>query len=75
MPRIAAFIFWLGILALLVVIGWQTATYLKGGIWPSLSDIDGLKFLELEWAYSPQDWLWPHNVVGHLNLGLGICII
>jgi hypothetical protein len=75
MARVAAFIFWIGILALPTVLGWQTAVYLKDDTWPSLSVIDGLKFLDLEWAYYPHVWLWPHNVLGHLNLGLGICVI
>lgn len=55
----------------LYVIGLQCVSYLRDGYWTSYSIIELLKWLEIDWASYPQDWLGLHQLMGRIPLSLG----
>lgn len=63
-----------GIISLVGIMGWQGYTYLQFGDWTPVSIIDGLQYLEFEWATTPDNWLGLHNILGWFHLGIGILL-
>jgi hypothetical protein len=64
-----------GIVAAIGILGWQVYTYLKLGIWQSLSVITALLWLNIDWARSPHDWLGVYKVLDGMPLSLAAFLI
>jgi len=45
------------------IFGWQIYMYLMDGEWTSLSVINALRWLDIEWAFSPTRWLGVHKML------------
>jgi hypothetical protein len=41
----------------LLILGWQVYGYLRQAVWQPVSAIDALRYLNMNWAIAPTDWL------------------
>ena len=73
----------IGILILLLVVGavagacvfaFQAYTFLKSGVWPSISILTALQWTKFPWAHNPTDWLGLHELLGSLSLAPSLSI-
>jgi len=62
----------LGFFGALGIWGWQILRYLKVGEWPSLSVIDVMRSLKIEWAYAPDAWIGVHKILNECPLALAL---
>ena len=52
------------------VLGWQVYEYLKLGVWTPISIITALEWMQVQWAYSPNDWVGLHNIFQKIPLSV-----
>lgn len=62
----------IGVLCGLAVVGWQAYYWLRHSAWVPLSVVDGLRFIGVEWARSPRDWIGLWKVFDFLPLAVGV---
>lgn len=55
------------------VLGWQVYEYLKVGVWVPISIITALEWMQVQWAFSPNDWVGLHNILKKLPLSAAMC--
>ena len=52
------------------LLGWQVYEYLRYNIWPSVSVITALGWMNIRWAFNPTDWLGLYNILIKTPLSL-----
>lgn len=52
------------------VLLFQAYTYLRYGMWPPISLIDGLSLVNFGWATNPTDWKGLHKILSKIPLSL-----
>ena len=52
------------------LLGWQVYEYLRYNIWPSVSVITALGWMNIRWAFNPTDWLGLYNILIKIPLSL-----
>lgn len=69
----------LGLMAAVLIAGYQLYGYLKHGVWVALSVIDGLLYLSSNkpspWLLYPDDWVGLHKLLEETPLALSAVII
>jgi hypothetical protein len=69
----------LGLMAAVLIVGYQAYGYLKHGTWIELSTIDGLLYLSSNkpspWLLYPYDWVGLHKLLEKTPLALSAVII
>jgi hypothetical protein len=66
----AIFFLLCAILGPIISLSYQILKYLKTGFWPSLSIIDIMKYFEINWATSPNDWFGLWQILNFLNFSI-----
>ena len=54
------------------VLGWQAYGYLRFGVWTPISIITVLEWMQIQWAYSPTDWVGLHNIFQSIPLSVAM---
>jgi hypothetical protein len=54
------------------VLGWQVYEYLRLGVWTPISIITALEWMQVQWAYSPNDWVGLHNILEKMPLSMAM---
>ena len=54
---------------------YQVYNYLKAGYWQSISIIDALKSVDIQWAVYPQDWVGLWSVLDFVPLSIFILFL
>jgi hypothetical protein len=61
-----------GFICALGVLGYQIFLYLRIGKWYSFSLITGLRWLNVQWAFYPSEWIGVYKILDDFPLSLGI---
>lgn len=64
-----------GMLAGLLLGGWQALTWLQLGWWPDLSVLHGLQWLGMHWASSPTGWSDLYTMLDSIPLAVALPVI
>ena len=64
----------LGLFGGLGMLGYQIYMYLRSGEWYSFSVITGLRWLNVQWAFYPKEWIGLYKILDDFPLSLGIFI-
>ena len=59
----------------IAVFGWQIYEYLRFSIWPAVSIISALVWMDIAWAVYPTDWIGLHNILGKISLALALEVL
>ncbi len=59
----------------LFILGWQVYGYFRYGSWVSYSMIDVFKYLNIDWAHYPADWIGFYNMFDSIPASIGLMVI
>jgi len=62
----------LSIFVPLGILSYQTYWYLRIGEWHSFSVITGLRWLNIQWAFYPNDWIGIYKILDEFPLWVGV---
>jgi len=67
----------IGIVAPLLILGWQSFTFMQTGDWQPFSILSMMDILDVQstWVASPNSWLGVHIIFDYLHGGLGLMLI
>ena len=57
------------------VVGWQVYEYLRYNTWNSLSVINAMQWMKIQWALNPADWIGLYNILCMIPLSLTMIVI
>jgi hypothetical protein len=61
--------------ASLALIGFQVYVWLRSGIWPQISVLDGMKYVSSnDWLVNPTDWTGLHSILSNGSLSAAFAI-
>lgn len=59
----------------LFIFGWQIYVYFRSGFRVSYSIIDVLKYINIDWAHQPSDWIGFYNMFDSIPASLGLMVV
>lgn len=75
METIWTSIFSLGLMGSLFILAFQVLMWLKHSIWKPISVVTGLRWFELDWAFSPHSWFGLHDLLAFIPLSIALPVL
>lgn len=69
------FVIIVGVLAGILLCGWQALTWFQLGWWPPISVLDGMQWFGMHWASSPASWPDLYSMLDSIPLAVAIPVI
>lgn len=64
-----------GIAGCMAIVGWQVYTWLKFSIWTPVSVLTALRWANVDWAFSPTNWLGLHKAFDFMPLAIAAPVL